>query len=241
MRRSLAISAAAVALTLPAFADAAPRQITVGDDFFAPKRPPARNFASGPSFRWTNGGGTLNPHNIRQDAKLFSSGRRTAGPINYAINASAGSYGYYCTFHGTPQLGMRGVVKVRPIAETDSLIGEIEVLWASSATDTGSRFDVRYRVDQRRWKTWKNDTPRFHGRLRPQRPARSTTGPTATPTRSRCARSAGGSRSAATGPRPSHSERSAAPQRSLRSVRAPTRSRGRPPSRSAFSRWPLRP
>lgn len=162
MRRSLAISGAAVALTLPAFADAAPRQITVGDDFFAPKTPPARTFASGPSFRWTNGGGTLNPHNIRQDAKLFSSGRRTAGPINYGINASAGSYGYYCRFHGTPQLGMRGVVKVRPIALPDSLNGEIEVQWANSSTDTGSRFDVRYRVDQRRWKTWKNDTPRFH-------------------------------------------------------------------------------
>ena len=161
MRRSLIISATAVMLALPAAAGAAPREIDVSDDFFAPKRPPARNFAPGPSFRWTNGG-TLNPHNIRQDAKLFSSGRRTTGPINYAINASAGSYGYYCRFHGTPQLGMRGVVKVRPIALPDSLNGEIEVQWANSSTDTGSRFDVRYRVDQRRWKTWKNDTPRFH-------------------------------------------------------------------------------
>ena len=163
MRRSLAISAAAVALTLPAFADAAPRQIDVGDDFFAPKRT-ARSFSTGPSFRWTNGGGTLNPHNIRQDDKLFSSGALTDGPINFAINASAGSYPYYCTSHGTPspQLGMTGVVKVRPIAETDSLIGEIEVRWADSNTNTGSRYDVRYRVDQRRWKTWKNDTPRFH-------------------------------------------------------------------------------
>jgi hypothetical protein len=56
---------------------------------------------------------------------------------------------------------MAGRVKVRPVAETDSISGEVEILWADSNTDTGSRFDVRYRVDQRKWKTWKNDTPSF--------------------------------------------------------------------------------
>ena len=66
---------------------------------------------------------------------------------------------------------MAGRVKVRPIAVTDSASGEIEVRWASSSTDTGSRFDVRYRVDQRKWKTWKNDTRALPRRLRPQRQA----------------------------------------------------------------------
>jgi plastocyanin len=162
VRRSLIISATAVVLALPAAAGAAPREIDVGDDFFAPRKPPARNFQPGPSFRWSNGGGTDNRHNVRQDDRLFRSGDLTRGPINFAINASAGSYHYYCELHGSRQGGMAGRVKVRPIAETDHLIGEIEVRWADFNTDTGSRFDVRYRVDQRKWKTWKNDTRKFH-------------------------------------------------------------------------------
>jgi plastocyanin len=160
VRRSLVISAAAVALALPALAGAVPRQIAVDDDFFSPRNPAARNFAPGPSFRWSNGGGTNRPHNIRQDDRLFRSGNTTTGPINFAINASAGSYHYYCELHRS--IGMTGVVKVRPIAVPGSLVGEIEVRWANSGTNTGSRFDVRYRVDQRQWKTWKNDTRGFH-------------------------------------------------------------------------------
>jgi plastocyanin len=162
VRRSLIISATAVVLALPATAGAAPREIDIGDNFFSPRKPPARNFANGPSFRWSNGGGTGNRHNVRQDDRLFRSGDPTRHPINFAINASAGSYHYYCERHGSPQGGMAGRVKVRPIAETDHAPGEVEVVWADSNTDTGSRFDIRYRVGQRRWKIWKNDTPKFH-------------------------------------------------------------------------------
>lgn len=163
MRRSLIISAAAVALALafPAAVGAVPRQINVRDDFFRPKNPPARDFEPGPSFRWTNGGGTINRHNIRQDDRLFSSGGLTRGPISFAIRASAGSFHYYCALHRAQ--GMSGRVKVRPIAVPDSLSGEIQVRWANADTNTGSRFDVRYRVDRRRWKTWKNDTSGFSG------------------------------------------------------------------------------
>jgi hypothetical protein len=56
---------------------------------------------------------------------------------------------------------MAGRVEVRPITVPDSLVGEIEVQWANAGTNTGSRFDVRYRVDQRDWKIWKNDTAGF--------------------------------------------------------------------------------
>jgi plastocyanin len=162
VRRSLIISAATVALamTFPAAAGAVPRQIDVDDDFFAPRNPPTRNFEPGPSFRWSNGGGTANEHNVRQDDRLFSSGGLTDGPINFAIRASAGSFHYYCTLHRFQ--GMSGRVKVRPIAVPDSLIGAIEVRWANADTNTGSRFDVRFKVDQRKWKTWKNDTSGFH-------------------------------------------------------------------------------
>lgn len=162
MRRSIVISAAAVALALPAAAAAAPRQIDVRDDRFVPKNPPARNFSTGPSFRWLNGGGTGSRHNIVQDDGLFSSGNPIRGPIDFRINASAGSYHYYCTLHGSPQGGMAGKVKVRPIAVPDSTGGEIKIRWANADTTTGSRFDVRYKVDQRKWKSWKNDTRAFH-------------------------------------------------------------------------------
>jgi plastocyanin len=161
VRRSLLISAAALALAFPAGAGAAPRLIDVGDDFFAPKRS-ARNFAPGPSFRWSSVPAANNLHNVRQDDRLFFSGS-PEDPLNFRINASAGSYHYYCTLHGSRQGGMAGRVKVRPIAVPDSLVGQIEVRWADANTNTGSRFDVRYKVDQRRWKTWKNDTRKFRG------------------------------------------------------------------------------
>ena len=163
MRRFSLISAAAtvtMALALPAAAGAAPRHIDVDDDVFVPRNPPARSFQAGPSFRWTSVPGTTNDHNIRQDKRLFSSGGLTSGPIDFAINASAGSYHYYCTLHGSRQGGMAGRVKVRPITVRE-LGGRIEVRWANADTNTGSRFDVRYRVDRRKWKTWKNDTPKF--------------------------------------------------------------------------------
>jgi hypothetical protein len=95
--------------------------------------------------------------------KLFRSGDITTDPINYAISASAGSYHYYCELHRDQ--GMTGVVKVRPVVEVDHLQGEVRVHWADAGTDTGSRFDVRYRVDHRRWKTWKNDTKKFAGKF----------------------------------------------------------------------------
>jgi len=161
MRGFLITSATVALLALPAVAGAAPREISAGDDFFSPKKPAARNFQAGPSFHWSRAGGSSNDHNIRQGDKLFFSGNPTSGPINFTINASAGSYHYYCQIHRFS--GMSGVVKVRPRAVPDSVAGEILVRWADSNTNTGSRFDVRYRVDRRRWKVWKNDTRKLQG------------------------------------------------------------------------------
>jgi plastocyanin len=161
VRRSLVISAAAVALALPAVVGAAPRQIDIGDDFFSPKRPPARNFQAGASFRWSNGGGTGNPHNVRQDDRLFRSGNTTTNSINFAIKASAGSYHYYCELHRFT--GMTGVVKVRPVHDPDPSGLPFTVIWAGSGTNTGGAFDVRFKRGSGDWKTWKNDTERFRG------------------------------------------------------------------------------
>jgi plastocyanin len=161
VRRAPLISAVALAaaLTLPAAAGAVARQINVNDDFFAPKNPPTRNFSNGPSFRWESVAGATNDHNVRQNDKLFFSGV-PRDPLNFRVRASAGSYRYYCTLHRAT--GMTGRIKVRPLAIQPSQGGRIDIRWANSNTNTGSRFDVRYRVDQRRWKTWKNDTRAFH-------------------------------------------------------------------------------
>ena len=105
MRRSLVISAAAVALALalPAVAGAAPRQIDVGDDFFAPKNPPARNFSDRPQLpldeRRRDG---QSPTTSARTTGCSPPARLTDGPIDFSIRASAGSYHYYCTLHGTP-------------------------------------------------------------------------------------------------------------------------------------------
>jgi hypothetical protein len=164
VRRSLVVLATAGLLALPAAAGAAPRQISVGDDFFSPKKPPPRSFQGGSSFHWSRGGGSNGRHNVRQDDRLFRSGNPLTGPINFSIDASAGSYHYYCELHGSSSGGMSGVVRVRPRAVPDS-VGEVLVQWADSNTNTGSRFDVRYRVDRGRWKTWRNDTSRFQGKF----------------------------------------------------------------------------
>jgi plastocyanin len=159
--RFLLIAAAATFLAVPAFAGTPqPTQIDIGDNFFNPKKPATRDFQAGVSFRWSSPG-TASPHNVRQDDKLFYSGDLSKGPFTFPISASAGSYPYYCELHR--DLGMTGVVKVRPVVELDHLQGEVGVQWADAGTHTGSRFDVRYRVDHRRWKVWKNDTTKFEG------------------------------------------------------------------------------
>jgi plastocyanin len=161
VRTFLVISATTALLALPAVASAAPREIDVGDDFFSPKKPAARTFQPGASFHWSRGPGSNGRHNIRQDDKLFFSGNATTGGLNFTVNASAGSFHYYCEIHRAS--GMSGVVKVRPITVPDSSPGQILVRWADSNTHTGSRFDVRFRVDHRKWKVWKNDTRKLQG------------------------------------------------------------------------------
>jgi plastocyanin len=158
----LVVSALAVALALPTAAGAAPREIDVDDDFFAPRNPPARDLQAGLSFRWTNGGGTSNEHNVRQADRLFSSGGLTSGPINYAIRASAGSYFYFCTLHRFSD-GMTGRVKVKPIRRRAPNGRPFTVIWASPRTNTGRSFDVRFKLGRGDWNTWRNDTERLRG------------------------------------------------------------------------------
>jgi hypothetical protein len=138
----------------------APREITVNDNFFAPEAPPVRNLVTGPSFHWTRAPGSFRRHDIQQDTGLFSSGEPTAGAINFSISASAGSYHYYCTLHGTASgVGMDGIVKVRPIANANPAGAPFTVTWALPGTNTGTRFDVRFRRGTTgTFRAWRTDT-----------------------------------------------------------------------------------
>jgi plastocyanin len=159
LKRPLLTVIAVGALAYASVASAAATQIQVDDNFFAPRTPPTRNLASGASFHWQRAPGSTLQHNIRQDRTLFNSGAPTSGPINYSVNASAGTYHYYCTLHGSQSGGMDGVVKVRPIFAAAPTGAPFTVRWALTGTTTGNRFDVRFRVGATTtWTLWKNDT-----------------------------------------------------------------------------------
>jgi hypothetical protein len=161
VRRTLTIAGIAVGLALPAFAFGAPTNIQVKDNFFQPGAPPTRVFqpsTSGFSFHWQRGAGATLPHDVRQDAGLFSSGNPTTGPINFNIKASAGSFHYYCSAHGSPAGGMTGMVKVRPAISAAPTGNPFTVTWADAGTNTGKAFDVRYKVGPGPFQAWKNNT-----------------------------------------------------------------------------------
>ena len=160
MKRPLLMLIAVGALAYASVASAAATQIKVGDNFYSPDNPPVRNLSSGASFTWTRAAGAIRAHNVRQDFKLFYSGGTTTGPINFSIRASAGSYHYYCELHRN--VGMDGVVRVRPIFNFNPTGAPFTVIWAlggTSPTNTGNQFDVRYRVGtSTTWTFWRNDT-----------------------------------------------------------------------------------
>jgi plastocyanin len=162
LKRPLLILTVVGAFAYASVASAAPIQIQVDDDFFAPRAPQTRSLASGASFQWQRAPGSFRPHNVRQDFTLFNSGAPTSGPINFSVQASAGTYHYYCTLHGFPASGggggMDGVVKVRPIFAQAPTGAPFTVSWALAGTTTGNRFDVRFRVGTSgAWTIWKND------------------------------------------------------------------------------------
>jgi plastocyanin len=161
VKRPLLIAIAVGALAYASVASAAATEIQVRDSLFDPDNPPARNLAAGASFHWQDVNANL-PHNVHQDFNLFHSGPLTSGPINFSIRASAGSYHYYCTQHGSASGGMDGVVRVRPIHNLNPAGAPFTVIWAlagTSPTNTGNQFDVQYRVGTTgTFKFWRNDT-----------------------------------------------------------------------------------
>jgi plastocyanin len=116
----------------------------------------------GDTVRWFSEG-TDNPHNVREDGELFDSGVATMLPFTYDVVFSAGTFHYYCEVHGSEFGGMDGLVRipVRINRAPDGL--PFTVRWASTASETGSVYDVQFRVGSGDWRNWRTDTITLSG------------------------------------------------------------------------------
>jgi plastocyanin len=133
--------------------------------------PSSVTVAVGGSVHWAASG--FDDHSATQDQLLFNSGAPAAG-LNFTRTFSAGTFPYHCEQHGDQ--GMRGVVRVPPKAVAGPSGLPFTVTWASAGSNTGSRFDVEYRVGSGAFKTWKSNTTArsavFGARSAPVRVAR---------------------------------------------------------------------
>ena len=147
-----------VSLAMPAGA-AEDVRVAVEDNVFVPA---AVDVAVGQRVAWATAPGAEQPHNVRQDDRLFRSGPPTTAELSYARTFTAGTFGYFCEAHGSPSGGMTGVVRVVPIVR-ERADGRFLVRWSTSEAQTGSRFDVQYRTGAKKWTWWLRDTTSARG------------------------------------------------------------------------------
>jgi plastocyanin len=155
----LVMTAAALAfLSLPAIASAATTIVVEpepGEDSFAPSR--VTRPLSDSAFRWIwgpNGSGSNDPHDVEQNAGLFDSGPPVTSD-DFEVVASAGGFRYFCSIH----FEMVGRIDVQP-AGGGAYPRPFRVQWARPASETGRRFDVRFKVGGGRWQSWLEETER---------------------------------------------------------------------------------
>lgn len=112
-----------VATTLALLGGAAPAaaqttfDVDANDDFWTPEEVIA---APGDTVRWSFDQAVLNNHNVLVrppggTPELLSSPQVAPGSsetAEYVIPAADGIYDYYCSLHGSPGLGMSGVIRV---------------------------------------------------------------------------------------------------------------------------------
>ena len=147
----LAAATVAAGLLGAAPVGAATKNVDVNDGrFFSPQ-----NISStvGGSIHWTASG--VDDHSVTQDNALFDSGA-AAPNVDFTRKFSAGTFAYHCRKHGAQ--GMRGTVRVAPQVVSAPAGLAFTVKWAVAGTQTGTSFDVKYRVGSGAWKTWRNNT-----------------------------------------------------------------------------------
>lgn len=138
-------------------ADAGQVNIEVHDSFFMPDD---IGNQIGDTVRWFSDGSTFE-HNVREEGAIFRSGDPTAAPIDFPRVFSAGTFYYFCEVHRLA--GMDGFVRipVRISHPPDGL--PFTVRWATEASQTGSVYDVQFKVGSGDWRNWKRDTGAFNG------------------------------------------------------------------------------
>jgi hypothetical protein len=120
-----------------------------------------------PNFGWTWGdpgddGRSDRRHNVVHDDGLFRSGdpvKTAPGPGDYfQLSASGGTFRYHCAVHGAKGgVGMSGKIKV-PLSDGAPEPDGVPVIWAVKGNTTGNRYDVRFKVEDGRWRDWKRGT-----------------------------------------------------------------------------------
>jgi plastocyanin len=148
---ALLLAPSSVLLGVPA--SGATKNVEIRDFQFAP---PNVDVRVGGRVHWSRAAGATFQHNVHQAQGLFHSGAPTSGPIDFTRAFSSGTFRYLCQVHGGS--GMRGSVRVPVTIRPDQTAGLPQIRWATASTDTGSRYDVQYRVANGRWKDWKSDT-----------------------------------------------------------------------------------
>jgi plastocyanin len=157
VRRLLSVALLAFLLA-PSAAPAALKKIGVRDKVFSPD---VLRVGMGDTVNWVNPGSQMG-HNVREDGRIFYSGDPVTA-MNYSVIFSAGTFHYRCEIHGTKRGGMDGVVRV-PVTISSGPTGlPFTVSWASGATETGSKFDIDYRIGSGSWTKWKAGTGSFKG------------------------------------------------------------------------------
>ena len=172
IRVALATMLATVALAAPAAAGPPSNIVLFGDDCFVSQNQNTVvvNDSTGGEIALERSPTTCGPddeatgpHNVVQNKRLFDSGPATESFSAFEVQLSAGSYGYYCTLHGSPAGGMRGVVRAKPrVVPIDA--NEQRVIWSNSQARTGNRYRVQYRREgTTKWKDWRKSTKSFNG------------------------------------------------------------------------------
>ena len=160
-----ALGALAIAVVVPSSASAAWVDIHVHDDYFDPDNVGIATFTfldvDNPNavFTWGNFNGdtTTNNHDVVGNKGMFKSGdaKKTG---QYKLQASGGTYKYVCSLHDD----MKGAFGIRPDLNLISTT-QARLTWANKFTETGKRFDVRYRIDGGKWKYWQKHTAKTKG------------------------------------------------------------------------------
>jgi plastocyanin len=117
----------------------------------------------GDTVQWTSTGTTF-PHNVREDGMLFRNGVPSSAAFVFDVVFSAGSFHYYCEVHGSASGGMDGFVRIpaRITPEPDGALA-FTVQWATDTTETGSVYDVQFRVGSGDWRNWRRNTASLGG------------------------------------------------------------------------------